>query len=133
LREELANERAITRARLTEKESEIKDISLRFTRIVGGKSFGCLFRLTPIPQTDDLATTREALATAQTSESHLRIRVDGLTKQLQVAEEKLAVFERKPGIATVIPNMAISEEERLRAQVADLRLVLIPLRRTTDC
>jgi hypothetical protein len=131
LREELANERAITRARLTEKESEIKDISLRLTRTVGGKSFTSLFRPSPFSQADDLATTREALATAQTSERHLKIRVDGLTKQLQVAEEKLAVFERKPGVAAVIPNMAISEDERLRAQVADLRSVLVSLRRTT--
>lgn len=131
LREELANERAITRSRLTEKESEIKDIFLRLTRTVGGQSFGHLYRLSPISQTDDLATTREALATAQTSERHLKIRVDSLTKQLQVAEERLAVFERKPGVAGVIPNMAMSEEERLRAQVADLRLVLMPSRRTT--
>ena len=87
---------------------------------------GYLVRLLHISQADDLATTREALATAQTNSSHLKIRADGLTKQLQVAEEKLAVFERKPGIAAAIPNMAMSEDERLRAQVADLRSVLIP-------
>lgn len=133
MREELANERVITRARLTEKESEIKDISLRLTRTVGEKSLGRLFRFSPISQADDLATTREARATAQASETHLKIRVDGLAKQLQVAEEKLAVFERKPGMAAAIPNMAISEEERLRAQVADLRSVLISLRGTTVC
>lgn len=132
MREELANERVITRARISEKESEIKDVSLRLARTVGRNPSVHLFRFSPIPQTDDLATTREALATAQTSESHLKIRVDGLTKQLQVAEEKLGVFERKPGIAAVIPNLAISEEERLRAQVADLRLVPIPLNKLAD-
>ena len=118
---------------MTEKESEIKDISLRLTRTVGGQPFGHIFKISSFSQTDDLATTRQALATAQTSESHLKIRVDGLTKQLQVAEERLAVFERKPGVAAGIPNMAISEEERLRAQVADLRLVLMPSRRMTVC
>jgi nucleoprotein TPR len=133
LREELANERAITRARFTEKESEVKDLSLRLTRTVGRNTSGHLFRFSPIPQTDDLAITREALATARTSESHIKIRIDGLTKQLQVAEEKLAVFERKPGMAAAIPNLAVSEEERLRAQVADLGLVSMPLSRMADC
>lgn len=132
MREELANDRAITRAKLTEKESEIKESSLRLIRAVGRNPL-VIYLDSPIPQMGDLATTREALATAQTSESHLKVRVEGLTKQLQVAEEKLAVFERKPGLAGVMPNLAISEEERLRAQVADLRLVSMLLSKVTDC
>ena len=83
---------------------------------------GCL--CLHLVQTEESTKSREATAVAQANQTHLQARADDLNKQLQRALEKLAVFERRPGTIGIVPTMTNgSEEENLRAQLAELRCV----------
>ena len=64
---------------------------------------------------------------AETSKKHLEQRVEELNKRLQGNEEKLAVYERRtttPGGSIQSPDHALSREQQLEAEVAELRFVL---------
>lgn len=88
-----------------------------------------------IQQTQELSTTRESLARAETSKTHLEEKVSDLSRQLQGNEEKLAVYERRGPIASS-SAMAVdgvghqaemddgtTKEQQLETEVADLRCV----------
>jgi nucleoprotein TPR len=67
------------------------------------------------------------LVAAETSKKHLEQRVEELYKQLQGNEEKLAVYERRTTTASgsiQSPDHALSREQQLEAEVAELRFVL---------
>ena len=84
-------------------------------------------------QSQELSKARESLVGAETSKKHLEERVDDLSRQLQGQHEKLAVYERRPGVtgATQPTNVDMNHEQQLEAEVAELRLVtrlvVIPL------
>lgn len=64
---------------------------------------------------------------AETSKKHLEQRVEELNKQLQGNEEKLAVYERRTTTVSgsiQSPDHALSREQQLEAEVAELRFVL---------
>ncbi|PVG00260.1 hypothetical protein CPB86DRAFT_844315 [Serendipita vermifera] len=104
LREELMSDRASSRSRLMEKEVELRDLNHRMNQL-----------------NEDLTKSREAAAVAQANQSHLQARSDDLSRQLQLAMEKLAVYERRPGTVGVISAVTgETEVETLRAQVAEL-------------
>jgi len=60
---------------------------------------------------------------AQTSRKHLEEKVEDLTRQLKGNEEKLAVYERRPGsINSSQPaDKDISRDQQLETEVAELR------------
>ena len=76
-------------------------------------------------QAQELSKTRESLIAAETSKKHLEERVEQLTRQLQGNEEKLAVYERRGGVAAngVTPRADddMSREQQLETEVAELR------------
>ena len=81
--------------------------------------------------TEASSKAREALVEAETSRKHLQSRVDDLVKQIQMSEEKLAVYERRTttsGISTPqIPatdNTSSDEQHMLKSEVAELRAAL---------
>lgn len=116
------NERATTRARLNDKEAEVRDLHHRLTQIVGIFLRSCQGRILRMPlQTDEVTKARESVAVAQANQTHLQTRADDLSKQLQRALEKLAVFERRPGTVVLSLPTELTEEESLRAQLAELR------------
>lgn len=82
---------------------------------------------------ENLSKAREALIEAETSRKHLQERVDSLMKQVQMGEEKLAVYERRgsaissvaaAGDGVISSTTATGESgsaQELRAEVAELR------------
>lgn len=109
LRKQLTKERDTLRGISFSKDTELTKLRERTDKAV-----------------QDLATTRESLVAAQTTQTHLQERVDDLSKQLQAAQEKLAVFEHRPGATgpTRPVNEDLSREQQLELEVADLRLVI---------
>lgn len=70
----------------------------------------------------EFSKTRESLIEAQTSRKHLEEKVDDLTRQLKGNEEKLSVYERRPGsTGATLPDQEASREQHLEAEVAELR------------
>ena len=72
----------------------------------------------------ELSKTREGLIGAETSKKHLEERIADLNKQMQGNEEKLAVYERRPGTVNGTSRNVdndISREQQLEAEVAELR------------
>lgn len=121
------NERVTSRTRLAEKESEVRDLNHRLNALVSSfkTPYSCILIA---GQNEELTKSREAAAVAQANQSHLQTRTDDLNKQLQRALEKLAVFERRPGtVGITAVDMGGSEEENLRAQVAELRQAILSL------
>jgi nucleoprotein TPR len=57
----------------------------------------------------------------------LEEKVEGLTRQLKGNEEKLSVYERRPGSDgfTQIVDQGASREQQLEAEVAELRFVYL--------
>jgi len=116
------NDRAAARTRIAEKEAEVRDLNHRLTQFVS--SYGLFYKLSysSIIQREEATKSREAVAVAQATQSHLQSRADDLNKQLQRALEKLAVFERRPGtIGLMSADTGGTEAENLRAEVAELR------------
>lgn len=77
---------------------------------------------------ENLSKSREALVEAETSRKHLQERVEQLTKQVQMNEEKLAVYERRTsstsGTVEMTSNMAVDEPgsiEQLQLELAEAR------------
>jgi nucleoprotein TPR len=72
-----------------------------------------------------LSKARENLISAETSKKHFEDRVEELTRQLQGAEEKLSVYDRRGAPATTgvvhQPDPSLPRDEQLEAEVADLR------------
>lgn len=77
----------------------------------------------------EFSKTRELLVEAQTSKKHLEEKVEDLSKQLKGNEEKLAVYERRPGLTgTTQPiDQDASREQQLETEVAELRYFLLSL------
>lgn len=74
-------------------------------------------------QAQEFSKTRESLVGAETSKKHLEERVEDLTRQLQGNEEKLSVYERRPGAVSGSTHTTddMSREQQLEAEVAELR------------
>lgn len=73
-------------------------------------------------QSLDFASTRESLVGAETSKKHLEERVEELNKYLQANQEKLSVYERRPGGSFVgASGTGSSLDQNFEAEVADLR------------
>ncbi|KAF9255642.1 hypothetical protein L218DRAFT_1081738 [Marasmius fiardii PR-910] len=106
LRTQLFQERDTVRQVTLQKDIELKDMQTRLDKM-----------------TQDLSSTRESLARAETNKTHLDERIREISKELQGKSEKLAVYERPSG---AIPNMTVvdqsmSREQQLEAEVAELR------------
>jgi nucleoprotein TPR len=78
-------------------------------------------------QSQEYSKTREALVEAQTSRKHLEEKVEDLSRQLKGNEEKLAVYERRPGSSNASQpvDQDVSTEQQLEAEVAELRYVFL--------
>lgn len=63
---------------------------------------------------------------SQTSRKHLEEKADDLIRQLKGNEEKLAVYERRPGSTNTshLVEQDVSIEQQLEAEVAELRCVI---------
>ncbi|KAF8340345.1 uncharacterized protein EI90DRAFT_3035253 [Cantharellus anzutake] len=109
LREQLNKQSEESRRTLLQKDLELGDLHSRVESL-----------------TNNLFKSKEGLSIAETSRGHLQTRVDDLLRQLQGASSKLSVYERHPGAHDDVPPSArdLSEEEQLRAEVADLSAAL---------
>ncbi|PPR07761.1 hypothetical protein CVT24_003711 [Panaeolus cyanescens] len=109
LRHQLLQERDTVRHVSLQKDIELKELQKKLDK-----------------HTEDFSTTRESLIEAQTSKKHLEDKVEDLTRQLKGNEEKLAVYERRPGtVGNAEPvDQSASREEQLEAEVAELRSAL---------
>ena len=64
---------------------------------------------------------------SETSRKHLHQRVEELVKQVQMNEEKIAVYERRTSVTTAAsgvsrpPAEEAGSEQDLKAEVAELR------------
>ena len=80
-------------------------------------------------QAAELASTRESLVAAEVSQKHLQSRADELSKQLQVLQEKLLVYERRPSghaasATTISAATGDVDVDQLRGEVAELSATL---------
>ncbi|KAJ7600871.1 hypothetical protein C8J56DRAFT_1019894 [Mycena floridula] len=110
LRGQVSHERDSSRNISLQKDIDLKELQMRLDRTA-----------------QELSRTRESLIGAETSQKHMEERIADLTKQLQGNEEKLAVYERRPGSGHVhssIANQDMSHEQQLEAEVAELRSAL---------
>lgn len=110
LRTQLSQERDAVRQLSLQKDIEAKELQNRLDKMVS-----------------EVSKTREALVGAETSKKHLEQRVEELNKRLQGNEEKLAVYERRTTAASgpiQSPDHALSREQQLEAEVAELRSTL---------
>ena len=113
LRNSLNRERESARQITLQKDLEVQELRTKIDKNI-----------------ESLSKAREGLVEAETSRKHLQERVDELVKHVQTSEEKLAVYERRTTtIATSGSTQSASategtNEEQLRAEVAELRYVL---------
>ncbi|KAF5333006.1 hypothetical protein D9758_015176 [Tetrapyrgos nigripes] len=113
LRVQLTQERDAVRNITLQKDIEVRELQNRVEK-----------------SAQELAKTRESLVMAETSKTHLEERIGDLNKHLQGNEEKLAVYERRPGaIGNAGPSATsvsqdMSREQQLEAEVAELRSAL---------
>ena len=72
---------------------------------------------------------------AQTSRKHLEEKVEDLTRQLKGNEEKLAVYERRPGSinSSQSADNDISRDQQLETEVAELRYLFFDPRLLRIC
>ncbi|TFY79631.1 hypothetical protein EWM64_g4383 [Hericium alpestre] len=108
LRTQLSQERESLRHVTMQKDVEMRDFQSRLEK-----------------QTQELASTRESLIKAETSQKHLEARCEDLSKQVQAKEEKLSVYERRPsslhGVTQPAATDGMSREQQLESEIADLR------------
>src|SRR4051812_14855645 len=76
----------------------------------------------------DYQQNRETLIAAQANLEHTTARVEGLTRQLQAAEEQLAVYKRKPSDESSLQT----REQQLEAEIVSLRGELKSARTEVD-
>ncbi|KAF8843385.1 hypothetical protein BDN67DRAFT_924393 [Paxillus ammoniavirescens] len=110
LKVRLSQERDTIRHITLQRDIDMKDLQSRLDRT-----------------TEQLSQARESLVGAETSKTHLQERVEGLTRQVQGNEEKLAVYERRTsGSSTAVPapEPDMPREQQLEQQVAELRSAL---------
>ncbi|KIK98776.1 hypothetical protein PAXRUDRAFT_823499 [Paxillus rubicundulus Ve08.2h10] len=110
LKVRLSQERDTIRHITLQRDIDIKDLQSRLDKT-----------------TEQLSQARESLVGAETSKTHLQERVEGLTRQIQGNEEKLAVYERRTsGSGTSVPAFEpdMPREQQLEQQVAELRSAL---------
>ena len=134
LRTQLSRERDALRQTTLQKDIEVQDLRTKLDRSVQCNYFVFYPVVLISPQIENLSKAREALVEAATSRTHLQERVDNLTKQVQMSEEKLTVYERRGSVitATSTSGAAVtsspvatngSDPEELRAEIAELRSV----------
>jgi nucleoprotein TPR len=129
LRAQVVQERDSARHLSLQKELELKELQARLEKKV--IYFYSVFSYSTAyhfwVQAQEFAKTREALVEAQTSRKHLEEKVEGLTRQLKGNEEKLSVYERRPGLDGVaqIVDQDASREQQLEAEVAELRFAYL--------
>ncbi|KAL5512816.1 hypothetical protein ACEPAG_3082 [Sanghuangporus baumii] len=111
LRTQLSRERDTVRQISLQKEIEVQELRTKVDRSV-----------------ENLSKARESLVEAETSRKHLQERVDELVKQVQMNEEKIAVYERRTSSATGTtsdtsrpPAGEDGSEQELKVEVAELR------------
>ncbi|CAA7262954.1 unnamed protein product [Cyclocybe aegerita] len=109
LRAQIVQERDSIRNISLQKEIELKDLQTRLDK-----------------NTQEFSKTRETLVELQTSKKHLEEKIDDLTRQLKGNEEKLAVYERRPGTSGIAQSVDqdASREQQLETEVAELRAAL---------
>ncbi|KAH7096803.1 hypothetical protein BKA62DRAFT_833732 [Auriculariales sp. MPI-PUGE-AT-0066] len=110
VRGQLARERDVARAAQFQRENEARAMREKMDKA-----------------TADLGVTREHLVAAQTSQTHLQARVDDLSKQLSAAQERLAVYDRRPAAsasASAAAGLTSADAGQLETEVADLRAAL---------
>ncbi|KAH8082011.1 hypothetical protein BXZ70DRAFT_631748 [Cristinia sonorae] len=110
LRTQLQQERDSVRSVSLQKDIELKELRNKLEKA-----------------TQEYSRTREGLAVAETSKKHLEDQVEQLTRQIKGAEEKLAVYERRPSGVNGIgqhQDQDLSREQQLEAEVAELRAAL---------
>ncbi|KAL5524681.1 MLP1_8 [Sanghuangporus sanghuang] len=114
LRTQLSRERDTVRQISLQKDIEVQELRTKVDRSV-----------------ENLSKARESLVEADTSRKHLQERVDELVKQVQMNEEKIAVYERRTSSVTVTTGDASrppagedSSEQELKVEVAELRAAL---------
>ncbi|KAJ6452550.1 hypothetical protein C8R47DRAFT_265654 [Mycena vitilis] len=93
MKTQLTQERDSLRHVTLQKDLEVKDLQTRLDKAA-----------------QEFSKTREALVGAETSKSHLERRVEDLSRQLQGNDEKLAVYERRPGSGTGIVQQHMDED-----------------------
>lgn len=119
--EKIENELQQTKRRLNEEVEEAKKLVIR-KEIDARESQKKIDELNAA-----MATTRENLIAAKTSQDHLQTRVNELTVELKAAEEKLQVYQ--PKLDAPVPteeeddDMEIREQE-LQVEVAELKRTL---------
>ena len=125
LKTQLGQERDAVRHLTLQKEIELKDIQTRMDKTVRSCVTYVSRCTDALIQSQELAKARESLVGAETSKKHLEERVDDLSRQLQGQHEKLAVYERRPGVTGVAQPTSVdmNHEQQLEAEVAELRLV----------
>ncbi|KAL5482794.1 MLP1_9 [Sanghuangporus weigelae] len=114
LRTQLSRERDTVRQISLQKDIEVQELRTKVDRSV-----------------ENLSKARESLVEAETSRKHLQERVDELVKQVQMNEEKIAVYERRTSSATGTtgdtsrpPAGEDGSEQELKVEVAELRAAL---------
>ncbi|KAF9220879.1 hypothetical protein BS17DRAFT_786120 [Gyrodon lividus] len=110
LKVRLSQERDTIRHLTLQRDIDTKDLQARLDRT-----------------TEQLLQARELLVGAETSKTHLRERVEELTRQLQGNEEKLAVYERRTSstsTAVAAPEPDMPREQQLEQEVVELRSAL---------
>lgn len=120
--EKLENELQQTKRRLNEEVEEAKKLVVR-KEIDARESQKKIDELNAA-----MATTRESLIAAKTSQDHLQARVNELSIELKTAEEKLQVYQPKANAPPAPPededeDMAVREQE-LQVEVAELNRTL---------
>lgn len=121
--EKVENELQQTKRRLNEEIEEAKKLVVR-KEIDARESQRKIDELNMA-----LATTREAMVAAKTSQDHLQARVNELSIELKAAEERLQVYQPKLNVAAPAPaededeDMVIREQE-LQMEVAELHRTL---------
>ncbi|CBQ70476.1 conserved hypothetical protein [Sporisorium reilianum SRZ2] len=110
LRSRLAAEQDLYRQLSLRREIETKDLQSRIDL-----------------SSSELSSAREALAIARTSADHTQLRVEDLTRQLESAQEKLGIYERRdqlsrdPVAFRAQADIQLSREEQLEIELSDLK------------
>lgn len=127
LRTQLARERESSHQSTLHKDVEAQELRNRLDRAVSSWIYfiylcwHCYFKV------DDLSKTRESLVRAETTRTHLQERLNELEKQIQSAEEKLAVYERRPGGSSLSANSSLETvaDPQMQRELAELRFVFL--------
>lgn len=119
----MQQERESVRHVSLQKDLELRDLQTRLDKNVCSDLHIALHVFLTSFQGQEFSKTRESLIEAQTSRKHLEEKVEDLNRQLKGNEEKLAVYERRPGTTGAVQTAepGVSREQQLESEVAELR------------